>query len=212
MFTGIVEARQPARFRSLGGGAELTVPLPGGAWEVELGDSVSVSGACLTVAALADAAFPSEPGDPDPNVRCMRFDLSAETLARTWFADEGWVLVNLERAMRMSDRLGGHMVSGHVDGLAELTRVVDRGDRGFEMHFCVPAELERFLVDKGSIAIDGISLTVVEPRGREFKVAVIPETLKRTTLAGAQPGRRVHVEADLIGKWIERLLRERSAV
>jgi riboflavin synthase len=210
MFTGIVEAREVARFRSLGNGAELTVPVPARGFDVACGDSVSVSGCCLTIAAVADAAFPTEPGDPYPMVKCMRFELSAETLARTWFEDEGWTSVNLERAMRMSDRLGGHMVSGHVDGLGELTRVVDRGDRGFEMHFRVPAELERYLIEKGSIAIDGISLTVVEPRGREFKVAVIPETLKRTTLAGAQPGRRVHVEADLVGKWIERLLRERG--
>ena len=210
MFTGIVEARQAARFRSRGIGGELVVPLPDRSWDVKPGDSISVSGCCLTIASLDDASFPSEPGDPYAMVRSMHFDLSDETLARTWFAGDDWYQVNLERALRASDRLGGHLVSGHVDALGELTRVVDHGDHGMEMHIRVPPGLERYLIEKGSIAVDGISLTVVEPRGPEFFVAVIPETLKRTTLAGARPGRRVHLEADMIGKWIERLLAARK--
>jgi riboflavin synthase len=144
------------------------------------------------------------------NAREMAFDLSAETLARTWFGSlEPGRPVNLERAARMSDRLGGHLVSGHVDGLATVREIADSRDGGCEMHFEVPAELERYLIEKGSIALDGVSLTVVQPRGGRFFVALIPETLRRTTLGKARPGDRVHVEADLVGKWIERLLEAR---
>jgi riboflavin synthase len=156
-----------------------------------------VSGACLTVA--------EAPGED------LAFDLSAETLARTWLgALEAGGEVNLERAMRLSDRLDGHLVSGHVDGRGRISDVRDAGDGGRTVAIEVEPGFERYLVDKGSVAVDGVSLTVVSPRGRTFDVALIPVTLEKTTLGRAEPGRAVNLEADAIGKWVERLLRART--
>jgi riboflavin synthase len=163
-------------------------------FEPRVGDSVCVSGACLSIAAVA--------GED------LAFDLTAETLGRTWFRDLGpGIEVNLERSMRLSDRLDGHLVSGHVDARGRCTQVEDSGDGGRRLSFEVDPGFERYLVDKGSVAVDGVSLTVVEPRGRLFHVAAIPITLEKTTLGRAERGRVVNLEADLIGKWIERLVR-----
>ena len=197
MFTGLVEARTPVR-RTLekGTGRRLSILRPEG-FEVRAGDSVCVSGVCLTV--VGEAA-----GD-------LEFDLSAETLARTCLGDlRPWDEVNLERAMRLSDRLDGHLVTGHVDGRGRITAVDDPGDGGRRISIEVEAGFERYLVDKGSVALDGISLTVVSPRGRTFDVAVIPVTLEKTTLGRARAGRAVNLEADPIGKWVERLVGARS--
>jgi riboflavin synthase len=137
----------------------------------------------------------------------MVFDLSAETLERTWFGDLGaGTVVNLERAMRLSDRLGGHLVSGHVDGGGTLVGTRDLGDGGREASFEVEAGLDRYLVDKGSVTLDGVSLTVCRPEGRRFAVALIPATLAITSLGSIEAGRRVNVEVDLIGKWVERFV------
>jgi len=140
----------------------------------------------------------------------MRFEISKETVDRTWFSalEEGDE-VNLERAVRLTDRLDGHLVTGHVDGRGRIEAVLDVGDGGRRMTIGVEPSFERWLVPKGSVAVDGISLTVIEPRGRLFDVAVIPITLERTTLALAEPGRGVNLEADPIGKWIERLVSAR---
>jgi len=113
--------------------------------------------------------------------------------------------VNVERSLRLGDRLGGHLVSGHVDGVGRLVRASDSRDGGRRLTFEVPRGFERYLVSKGSIAIDGVSVTVVRPSGRRFEVAVIPETLRVTNLGSMAVGTRVHLEADAIGKWIERL-------
>ena len=118
--------------------------------------------------------------------------------------------MNLERSLRLSDRLGGHLVSGHVDGLGTILSIEDSGDGGRLFTFSVPPAFERYQIPKGSVAIDGISLTVVDPRGPAFDVAIIPETLERTSLGAADVGQRIHLEADQIGKWIERLLAERG--
>jgi riboflavin synthase len=148
------------------------------------------------VAALADG-----PRGPRPE-----FELSAETLARTWLgALAPGRRVNLERALRLSDRLGGHLVLGHVDGGGAVAEVREVGDGGRLVSLEVDAGLERYLIEKGSIAIDGVSLTVVAPRGRRFDVALVPTTLAATTLGEARVGARVHVEADVVGKWVERL-------
>jgi riboflavin synthase len=196
MFTGLVEARAAVlALERRGSGARLALARPPG-FETARGDSVSVSGCCLTDLG-ADAG--------------LAFDLSAETLARTWLGDlRPGDEVNLERALRLGDRLGGHMVQGHVDGLGRVAAVADAGDGGRSVTFEVEPGLERWLVDKGSVTLDGVSLTVVRPSGRRFDVAVIPETLARTTLGAAAAGRRVHVEGDLVGKWVARLLAERG--
>lgn len=196
MFTGIVEASvEVQRVERDGTGARLILPPPGGVgdWSVQVGQSIAVSGACLTVAEVLEGGR-------------MAFDLSAETLERTWFdgLTEG-ASVNLERAMRLGDRLDGHLVAGHVDGLARVVGIQDVGDGGRELSFEVDPGLDRYLVDKGSLTLDGVSLTVCGPSGCTFRVALIPVTLKLTTLGCAAPGQRVNVEADLIGKWIERL-------
>jgi riboflavin synthase len=194
MFTGLVEACVPVlRREPRNEGQRIVVPRPD-AWEVEAGDSISVSGACLTV---VDADRSAE----------LAFDLSAETLRRTWFARAvPGTRVNLERAMRLGERLDGHLVAGHVDGRAKLVAVEDSRDGGAEMSFEIEPGLERYLIEKGSIALDGVSLTDVSPRERSFRVALIPLTLAKTNLGDARVGQVFNVEADLVGKWIERLL------
>lgn len=193
MFTGLVETRAPVRRTlSKGTGLGLWIARPPG-FETRVGDSVCVSGACLSVAALEGQE--------------IGFDLSAETLARTWFADlRPGEEVNLERALRLSDRLDGHLVLGHVDARGRCTSVSDPGDGGRRLTFEVDEGFERYLVEKGSVAVDGVSLTVVAPRGRSFDVAAIPITLEKTTLGRAERGRVVNLEADPIGKWVERLV------
>lgn len=202
MFTGIIEAAvEVAAFEphqgSSGTGARLWLPNPDlPDWEVSMGQSIAVCGVCLTVASLEDGR--------------MAFDLSKETLDRTWFggleaAQGAGRRVNLERAMKLGDRLDGHMVSGHVDGVGEITAVDDVGDGGREIGFRVPGALERYLVDKGSVTLDGTSLTVVEPHRGEFRVAMIPLTLEITAFGASRAGDPVNVEADLVGKWVERL-------
>ncbi|MEZ5979764.1 MAG: riboflavin synthase [Planctomycetota bacterium] len=194
MFTGIVEAVARVRaFERRGDGARLVVPSPwSGSEEPSLGDSVAVCGCCLTV-------VEGEPG-------ALTFDLSAETLRLTRFGGlaEGAPL-NLERALRLGDRLGGHLVSGHVDGIGRVVSIDGDREGGWTYRFEVPAGFERYLIEKGSVTIDGISLTVVAPSAREFEVAVIPATFDHTNLGTARPGDRVHLEADQVGKWIERL-------
>jgi riboflavin synthase len=200
MFTGLVEGRAEvlrAAVTRAGARLELGPPrlLPGVArWTPARGESIAVSGCCLTVVATSRGGRSA-------------YDHSRETLACTWLGElaaGGWV--NVERAVRLADRLGGHLVSGHVDALGVVVAVEDEGDRGRRVAFEVPPGFERWLVPKGSIAVDGVSLTVVAPRTRRFEAALIPETLERTTLGAARAGTRVHLEADWIGKWVAHLL------
>lgn len=200
MFTGIVEAAVPVRsVEARGRGARLVLPAPSSDWRAEAGDSIAVSGCCLT--AVEPGAGSGASGEP-----ALAFDLSAETLERTWFDRlEPGRRVNLERALRLGDRLGGHLVSGHVDGQARLVEARDSDDGGRLLTFEVDPGLDRWLIQKGSVTLDGVSLTVVDPRGRVFDVAAIPLTLELTSLGELRPGDAVNVEADLVGKWIEKL-------
>lgn len=208
MFTGLVEGMGVVRAAERRGtGARIQIATPSKDWEAAEGQSIAVSGACLTVvgARAATGAGPVPFGTPGAD---LVFDLSSETLERTWLGELApGRRVNLERALRLCDRLDGHMVAGHVDGRGRVTSIEDSGDGGWTMTFEVEPELERYLVDKGSATLDGVSLTVVRPRGAAFDVAVIPATLAKTTLGLARVGDPVNVEVDLVAKWIERLAR-----
>ncbi len=191
MFTGIVQGLgEIERIERNGDGASLTVATELAA-AIAPGDSIAVSGVCVT----------ARPGGP----RAFDADIVNETLARTSLsgATRGTV-VNLELPLRPSDRLGGHIVQGHVDGVGTVSSVVEDGfARVLEVE--PPGELLRYTVEKGSVAIDGVSLTVAGIKERSFTVSLIPETLERTTLGSAKGGTRVNLEVDLLAKYVERL-------
>lgn len=209
MFTGLVETTVPlVSLSPVGGGARLVAASPG--WVLERGASIAVLGACLSLVERRDPRSGASLGCDDPTGDLV-FDLSSETLARTRLGRlRAGELLNLERALQVGDRLDGHMVSGHVDGLGRVVELSPAGDGGWRATFEVHPGAERYLVDKGSITLDGISLTVVEPRGRRFDVAVVPITWEKTNLARLAPGDEVHVECDMVAKWIERLLPARG--
>ena len=162
--------------------------------ELQLGESVCHDGVCLTVTAV------------DRGAGTYTVLAGAETLARTTLGElRVGSKVNLERALTIGDRLGGHLVAGHVDGVGELVSRVDRG-ANLVLTFRPPAALLRYIVAKGSIAIDGVSLTVNGVDDAGFDVAIIPHTAEETTLAGKRPGARVNLEVDVIGKYVEKLL------
>jgi riboflavin synthase len=174
------------------GGCELTIATAYPVDEIALGASIACSGPCLTVIAIEPGVFTVE--------------ASAETLARTTLGEwtEG-TPVNLERALRLGDELGGHLVSGHVDGVAQL---VERRPEGDSIRFTIeaPAELARYIAPKGSVALDGVSLTVNEVEGARFGVNIIPYTLAHTSLGEARPGHRLNLEIDTIARYVARLL------
>ena len=159
--------------------------------EAVLGDSIAVNGACLTVTALDGSEF--------------TVDASDETLSRTTLgALAPGSRVNLERALRSGDRLGGHIVNGHVDGVGEVVSKTKSGG-SFIFRFSLPEELAKYVVEKGSVAVDGVSLTVNSAEGSEFTVNIIPFTLAETTFGGLGPGSRVNIECDIIAKYVEKL-------
>ena len=207
MFTGIVEELgRVVRLETVEDSARLTVEAPTVTQDVSLGDSVSVNGCCLTVTAVHGSTFTA--------------DLMAETLTRTTLGSQApGDPVNLERALRASDRLGGHIVQGHIDATAE---VLDhhRGEHWDLLRISLPQEIARYVAVKGSVALDGVSLTVddvvvapntldaspVPGAGASLSVGLIPETLRRTTLGTRRPGERVNLEVDVLAKYAERLL------
>ncbi len=200
VFSGLVEGCAEVRAlarRRAGARLELAAPRLGrGAprWRPVRGESIAVGGCCLTVSALERGGTTS-------------YALSRETLALTWLGElAAGERVNVERSVRLADRLGGHLVSGHVDALGRVVRIEDSADGGKLVTFEVPAGFARWLLAKGSVTIDGVSLTIVAPRARRFQVALIPETLRKTTLGTLRTGARVHLEADLIGKWLAQLV------
>lgn len=193
MFTGLVEEVGVVRGISRGrDSARLVVEAPGMAAEVRVGDSVAVNGACLTVVERTPRTFTA--------------DVMAETLART---NLGLLKpgdrVNLERALRLGDRLGGHLVTGHVDGVGRIRRRREE-DIAVLLEIEAPPEVMRYVVRKGSVAVDGVSLTVADVDRQGFLVSLIPHTAARTTLGARRPGEPVNLEADIIGKYVERLL------
>ncbi len=212
MFTGIVEELgRVVRLETVEDSARLTVEAPTVTQDVNLGDSVSVNGCCLTVTAVHGSTFTA--------------DLMAETLTRTTLGSQApGDPVNLERALRASDRLGGHIVQGHVDATAE---VLDHhhGEHWDLLRIGLPQEIARYVAVKGSVALDGVSLTVVDvvdvvdasdivpvpSAGASLSVGLIPETLRRTTLGSRRPGERVNLEVDVLAKYAERLLGARPS-
>ena len=194
MFTGIISCiGEVTAVESRGGDLRLSIDAAGiDAARRQLGDSVAVAGVCLTVAELTPAGFIA--------------DVSRETLAHTTIGSwRGGERINLEAALRAGDALGGHLVSGHIDGRAELLE--RSGDaRSQRLRFRVPEALQRYVARKGSVALDGVSLTVNEVDGAEFGVNAIPHTLLATTLGDLRPGAQLNLEIDLMARYAERLL------
>lgn len=199
MFTGIIEATgivQELRQRENEWRLRLdTGKLP--LSDVGLGDSIAVSGCCLTVVELHPAGFSA--------------DVSRETLRCTTLGEKSkGDRVNLEKAMRADARFGGHLVSGHVDGIGSLLRITPEG-RSVRLEFELPRELSHYVAAKGSICIDGTSLTVNTVSGDTFSVNIIPHTQEETVIGGYAPGGKVNIEVDLIARYLERLLQGQSA-
>ena len=194
MFTGIVE--EVGTIVALDAGADVVVARIGGgavAASLKPGGSIAVNGCCLTAVAVRRSEFTCH--------------LTAETLSRTSFgkALHPGVPVNLERPMPADGRFDGHIVQGHIDGVGKVV-ALERGESAATLVVQPPARLLRYLVEKGSIAVDGVSLTVAALAARAFSVALIPYTLERTSLHAVRPGARVNLEVDVIAKYVERLL------
>ena len=192
MFTGIVAAvGRIAGMQPAAGGARVEIDAGELALDdVAIGDSIAVNGVCLTVVARSAHAF------------CV--DVSAETLACTVGFTAG-ERVNLEKALRLADRLGGHIVTGHVDGVGSVVDIAPAGESRI-VTIAVPPELARYVARKGSIAVNGVSLTVNEVQGERFAVNLIPHTLAATTFHALTPGARVNLEVDMMARYIERML------
>ncbi|HEV2188094.1 MAG TPA: riboflavin synthase [Stellaceae bacterium] len=198
MFTGIVtDIGTVRRIERGNGGATLTIATAFDTSAIALGASIGCAGVCLTATSLHPGAFTA--------------DASAETLTCSTIGDwrEG-TRINLEQAMKLGDEMGGHLVLGHVDGVA---RLVERRPDGDSVRFTIeaPDELAPFIAAKGSVALDGVSLTVNEVEGRVFGVNIIPHTLTHTTFGDAAPEARMNLEIDLIARYVQRLLQARGA-
>lgn len=199
MFTGIIESVGKVAAVAPKGG-DLRLRLHTGALDlsdVKLGDSIAVNGVCLTAVALFDDGFAA--------------DVSRETIDRSALTGLGvGARVNLEKALAVGSRLGGHLVSGHVDGVGE---VLGRGEvaRTVEFRIRAPAELARYIALKGSITVDGVSLTVNGVNGAEFVLTIVPHTLEQTIMADYRAGSRVNLEVDMLARYLERLLQGEQA-
>jgi riboflavin synthase len=195
MFTGIVEELGRVRlFVPNAGGARISIDAVSVLDDATIGASIAVNGCCLTVVEIGDGHWAA--------------DAVVETLARTNLGDlEAGDPVNLERPVRLADRLGGHLVQGHVDATGRVRARAPQPDGSTVFRFDAPDEVLRYVVHKGSITVDGISLTVVEARADTFTVALIPTTLELTTLGRKKPGDAVNLEVDVVAKYVERLVR-----
>jgi riboflavin synthase len=193
MFTGIIEGLgKIAAIRSSGQGDRVTIEADFSLDQTKIGDSISVSGACLTAVVIEDRRF--------------EVDVSPETLNTTIF-DQAKVgdCVNLERAMRFSDRIDGHLVSGHIDGTG-IVKQRDMLGNAINVTIEVGESLTRYMIAKGSVAVDGISLTINSCNAGSFSISIIPHTSKLTTIGIKKRGDRVNIETDMIGKYVERFL------
>ena len=193
MFTGIIESvGELERITSLGKGVCLHIrPDRMDLSDVKTGDSLAVHGVCLTVTGFEGGAFTAE--------------VSQETLNCTHGLDRQGMRVNLEKALRFSDRLGGHLVSGHVDGVGEVVRFEAVGE-SYLLVIKTPAVLAGYLARKGSITVDGVSLTINQVAGSEIEINVVPHTLVATTLGSLEKGARVNLEADMLARYVERVM------
>ena len=198
MFTGLVEGvGRITALQPQAEGLRLSVTAPFDLAEVKLGDSIAVSGPCLTVVAVAPP--------------CFTVEVSPETLRRTNLGRKTvGAPVNLERALRLGDRLGGHLVSGHIDCLGTVLRR-QQGPRHWTLTVALPSPWSRYVVEKGSIALEGVSLTVNQVQGDAFSVNIIPHTARHTTLEHVQAGDQLNIETDIIGKYVEKLLQASAA-
>jgi len=196
MFTGIVEATGEVRevVAERRGASVMVGTGRLDMSDVRVGDSIAVNGCCLTVVGLGHAAF--------------RVDVSQETLGCTNGFEVGAV-VNLEKALRLSGRLGGHLVSGHVDGLGEVVRK-DQVGESWCLDVRIPTQLAKYVARKGSVALNGVSLTVNRVEADRFEVNLIPHTLQMTNLGGARPGALLNVEVDMLARYLERLVSMRE--
>ena len=195
MFSGIIETTgKITTVEQTDDGAKLTLTSNIPSAEISLGESICINGACMTVTASGETE--------------LSFDVSAESLRRTNLGElRAGSVVNLERSLRMNDRLSGHIVSGHVDGVGRVQSIQPEGE-SFLYTFEIPAELSRYVVEKGSIAVDGISLTVFHCKPTSFTCAIIPHTHQVTTLHARKPGNTVNIECDMQGKYIEKFVSE----
>lgn len=194
MFTGIVEELGTVRgVHPIGGGARIEIAATQVLDDTSIGASIAVNGCCLTVVELGEGGFAA--------------DAVTETLSRTELGElEPGDPVNLERPVRLADRLGGHLVQGHVDAVGTIRSREPQADGSQRVEFAAPQHVLRYVVEKGSISVDGISLTVAEVLDDGFAVAVIPHTLAVTTLGTKQHDDRVNLEVDIVAKYVERLM------
>ena len=198
MFTGIVEALGTIKnIRHLSEGAALEIQASDVLTDAEIGDSIAVDGACLTIRTLTPETFTA--------------DISAETLRRTTLGERKiGEQVNLERSLRLSDRLGGHLVLGHVDEVATISQWKDEGDASL-MQVTMSSNIRRYIAYKGSVTVDGISLTVSGVQADTFEVALIPHTKQVTTIGTKRTGANVNLEVDIVARYIETLLNNRNS-
>ena len=197
MFTGLIEEVGSIKGKSMQGDSLLLeINCPAIAGQISLGDSIAVNGVCLTAVRINSHSF--------------KADVSPETLNRSTLNSLPLGnKVNLEQALAANGRLGGHIVQGHVDGIGSFIKSAASGS-GWELHFEYPEKLEPQIVEKGSIAIDGISLTIAKLERGSFSVAIVPHTFKETNLGSLKPGDSVNLETDIIGKYVEKMLGSRA--
>lgn len=198
MFTGLIEEIGTiGAILPIAGGKKIEIICKSILDDVAVNDSVAVDGVCLTATAVHEQVFLA--------------DAVGETLNKSTLASvKSGLPVNLERALRLSDRLGGHLVQGHVNGIADISKIVRLGEN-YLLEIRIPDSLRRYVIDEGSIAVNGISLTIAAVKGSRLEFSIIPHTWKNTTLAHMSVGQRVNIETDVIAKYIENLLRDGKA-